>query len=113
MNVYDKALEDLREHGHHKGDFYADLDQPFTSAACIRGALHRVNGSALAAAMSTKSLFTTGENLLNDIVAEQYPDRLAPVGRNVLTYFNDHEDTTLDEVITILEKASVMEQEKV
>jgi hypothetical protein len=113
MNVYDKALEDLRENGHHKGDFYADLEKPWTSAACLRGALHRVNGSALAAAKATTAISTTGEGLLEDIVAEQFPDRLAPAGRSVLAHFNDHDDTTVDEVFTVLEKASLIEDEKV
>ena len=113
MNIYDEALADIRKYGHYKGDFYSDLEHPFKSSACMRGALHRVNGSALAAVQSQTAISTTGEGLLEDIIAEQFPDRLAPVGRNITAHFNDHEDTTLDEVIAIFEKASIIEDEKV
>ena len=49
-------------------------------------------------------------NLLHEIAGEQYPDRAIDLF-TTFTLFNDHPDTTEDEVIALMEKAAVRKDE--
>ena len=48
--------------------------------------------------------------LVNETVAAQYPDRVGAVG---VSRFNDHPDTTIDDIVRVLEKAAVRRDELV
>jgi len=57
-----------------------------------------------------------GVNILNEVVIEQWPDRATSAElhpRNLLetAQFNDHPDTTLDDVLATFDKAAVRWEE--
>jgi hypothetical protein len=47
--------------------------------------------------------------LVNEVIGAQYPERLGGVGAS---RFNDHPETTLEDVVTVLEKAAVRKDEQ-
>jgi hypothetical protein len=49
---------------------------------------------------------------IEKVALEQYPERFLPNRYNSLVEFNNHPDTTGDEVIAVFEKAAVMFEEK-
>ena len=118
MNQFDKAKEYIRLYGHNKNGFYGrssgsrDIENP---SACIFGALAKANdlredyGNALV---------SPAAEILSKIASEQFPDRMdnrliMPMNHGPAVSFNDHPDTTPEDVFLVLEKASVMEEEQV
>lgn len=45
------------------------------------------------------------DSVLPAIIREQFPARAEGIGTDLIESFNDHEDTTVDDVILVLEKA--------
>lgn len=58
------------------------------------------------------NLYGEAYEIVNNTAGEQYPDRMKHSTFN-FPNFNDHEDTTEDEVIAVLEKAAVRYDEKI
>jgi hypothetical protein len=52
--------------------------------------------------------YRNAAEIIRDVVVEQYPDRLETIyGFTPIVLFNDHDDTTEDEVLAVLDKAAV------
>jgi len=54
--------------------------------------------------------YAKARDILNDVVIEQFPDRTYDLGirsYHSVVKFNDHPDTTEDDVVAVLEKAAV------
>ena len=47
---------------------------------------------------------------MNEIIEAEYPERKGGVG---VSRFNDHPDTTLEEVVRVMEKAAVRKDEQI
>lgn len=121
MNTFDKMKDDLKTHGHHKGNFYANDDNPYESPACLMGSMYRV----LDMMPARYHYLPLASQTLEAVISEQFPDRFTPSQEHpglekgtvsaggVVVQFNDHKDTTLDEVILVLEKAAMKEAERV
>jgi hypothetical protein len=107
-NIFDKTKERIKKYGHHKGDFHSDKTKPYTSSSCLLGALRLEAGLQA----TPPYVAPIASELLKDVISEQYPDRLnmAPA---IIPSFNDHPDTTLADIIAVLEKASVRAQEQI
>lgn len=96
--VLRKAAEYLSTHGLHKGDIGEE-----GGPRCLVGAL----------LSSTYGPVHEARDILASVVEEQYPDRLArDAFRTHEVQFNDHPDTTLPEVLSVLEKAAVRASEE-
>lgn len=86
-NPHRKAIEVLAERGWTKGT----LED--ANGVCIIGAcLHAYRFFELSP--------------IRDVVEEQYPERVKRPGFSPVAAFNDHPDTTLEDVILVLEKAA-------
>ena len=72
---------------------------------CLQGALYDAYG--LCPSRVTGEL-AADVRLLNQTIEEQYPERFGAVG---ISRFNDHPETTLEDVIRVLEKAAVRKDE--
>lgn len=114
MNVFDAAADVVRA-GWMKGFFTNDDQTEF----CMLGALGMASNGFY------DHFSKEDTDLLEEIIKSEYPDRL-PEEKEVLgvngpiTYkmsiipgFNDHEDTTLCDVVTVFEKASARRDEQI
>lgn len=98
---YDAVIAELRKPGGWRKGDYGRWDKP-DGAVCVLGACRRVaSRSGLSPLAGERSVVTT----LDGIVQNDYPDRASLVDT-----FNDHPDTTLDDVIAVVEKARAAEQ---
>ena len=102
-NPFEKVLDRLREKGWQKGGF-GIAEGP----NCIRGAAYEVN--------IDQDLVFGGyldDKPIINIVKDQYPHCI-PVrpGREMISFFNDHPDTTFSDVERVLEKAAVKWEEE-
>lgn len=52
------------------------------------------------------------KDLLMEVIREQFPERLKRFSENIPT-FNDHPDTTFEDVRLVIEKAAIKEQEQI
>lgn len=92
-NPFEKVLDRLREKGWYKGGFTGP-----DGSQCVVGASRGICN-------------TQFFSLLEEILRDQYPDRLS--GRLRPTpNFNDHPDTTFSDVERVLEKAAVKWEEE-
>ena len=73
-------------------------------AHCLEGPTHEQLGGPLGEELMADM------TLVNETVRAQFPDRVGGVGAS---RFNDHPETTLGDVITVLEKAAVRKDEQV
>lgn len=121
-NPYRKAIEVLAERGHTK---HATSDE---NGVCALGALScALTGSAEEARFGSKS-WSNGYAPafehdfavpLAKTVLEQFPDRVNEVvdtGRPnyepaIIANFNDHPSTTVDDVVLVLEKTAIRQDE--
>jgi hypothetical protein len=110
MAVFEQAAQYLRECGWIKGELGGEYGGP----ACLVGACEAVSDYYL---FTEHYQFTEQRvvPILNKIVEEQYPDRLFDDEEDLVpaARFNDHPDTTLDDVVAVLEKAEVRYNERV
>lgn len=81
---------------------------------CLQGALYEAHGTC---AVDDQQVGrpVTGElardlRLVNEVIRDQFPERAGGVGAS---RFNDHPQTTVDDVIAVLEKAAVRKDEQV
>lgn len=104
-----EAIEVLARSGWAKNAFRDEAGRH-----CLQGALYEAHGleapGAEHAHRPVNAAFSTDIRLLNRVIEEQYPDRVGAVG---VSRFNDHPDTTLDDVVTVLEKAALLRDERV
>ena len=120
MNQFDKAKEYIRLYGHTKNGFYGrssgsrDIENP---PACLFGAVAKANNLE---EEYGKVLTSPAAKILSKVASEQFPDRIdEDIPSRFLNEhrpavaFNDHPDTTPQDIFLVLEKASVMEEEHV
>lgn len=109
INTIRKAIEVLAGSGWAKGTFCDDERRH-----CIQGALYEVHGLlALDDRPMTGALTPEMANdvaLVNGVIEAQYPERFGAAG---VARFNDHPETTIDDVITVLEKAAIRKDERI
>ena len=82
-----------------------------TGRHCLQGALYEAHGLEAASERAWRPVqgdFADDVRLLNRVIEEQYPERMGAVG---VSRFNDHPETTLDDVVLVLEKAAVQRDE--
>lgn len=104
-----EAIEVLARRGWTK-DSFTDTD----GRHCMQGALYEAHGVNMIACSSPVRLAVEGDlasdmALLNAIVQSEYPDRFGAVGTS---RFNDHPETTIDDVVRVMEKAAVRRDEQ-
>jgi hypothetical protein len=109
MNRIRQAIEVLAHAGWTKGTFTDEGGRH-----CLQGALYEAHqvqapqkddvGTPLCRPLADDV------RLVNSVIEEQYPERFGAVG---VSRFNDHPETTLDDVIRVLEKAAVRQEEQV
>lgn len=99
MSVEREAIEVLKTVGWGKG-LYVSSD----GKRCLMGAISR--------ASITQPMSNVRRTLTNieDIILEQFPERFISLGA-ITPNFNDHPDTTLEDVILVLEKAAIRAEE--
>jgi len=105
-----EAINVLARRGWTK-DAFTDAD----GRHCLQGALYEAYGVNSCAASRHLRLRLAGElardmRLVNEVVASEYPDRFGGVGAS---RFNDHPETTLEDVVRVLEKAAVRRDEHI
>ena len=101
MNRIRAAIEVLAARGWTKGAFADD-----SGRHCLQGALYESHGCQPAAALTRE--LRDDVRVVNEVIEAEYPDRYGAVG---ISRFNDHEDTTLDDVVRVLEKAALRRDE--
>lgn len=77
-------------------------------AVCLRGAIVRV---AATTDLTFRQVVEWQNRTVEKVVREQFADRVPTGGGTVIPYFNDHPDTTLNDVILVLEKARAVQDE--
>jgi len=89
----------------------------FTDAAgrhCIQGALYEAHGlrpfDGRQIAVPLTCEMADDVRLVNEVIAAQFPERTGGVG---VSRFNDHPDTTVEDVVRVMEKAAVRMDERV
>lgn len=105
-----EAIEVLARRGWTK-DAFTDDD----GRHCMQGALYEAHGVAVSGCVSHLRYRVAGDmaedlRLLNEIVQSEYPDRFGGVGTS---RFNDHPETTVDDVVRVMEKAAVRRDEQI
>jgi len=103
MNVYEEMMESIKEKGWIKGEVGSN-----EKGYCMMG--HLMHCTSALFQPKPEVSFIDAEDILVDIIKEQFPERIQSGINDHLTdvaRFNDHPATTIDEVIIILEKASV------
>lgn len=98
MKDFTAAKNYLLEHGWIKGTMYA-LDG--SDSVCVVGACAKV-GLCTEDAKTDQDVWI----VLGAIAREQFPDRLCPERHSDIVAVNDHPDTTLADIVMILEKAA-------
>jgi hypothetical protein len=105
-----EAIEVLARRGWTQGAFTDD-----TGRHCLQGALYEAHGCqprqhGKLTGTSADPDLTADLRLLNETIAAEYPERVGAVG---VSRFNDHPETTIDDVVRVLEKTAVRRDEKV
>lgn len=99
---WDNVITELRKpHGWVKGTL-GSWSWP-DGGVCLVGAIRRV------LFFNPAGYYVGGmrnaQGVMERIVREQFPERVRHMGGTVTPRFNDHPDTTLDDVILVCEKA--------
>ena len=101
------ALEILARRGWAQGSFTDDVGRH-----CIQGALYEAHCidpdvyERVWRPLTPPLLADMG--LVNEVIEAEYPERYGAVG---VSRFNDHPETTVDDVVRVLEKAAVRRDE--
>lgn len=105
-----KALDVLRERGLAKG-MYEDTEGHVCSRGAARlGAMGRIRGY-FGATQAQQKLITGAEQVLTAVIEENWPERSGVPGSSSIAVFNDHPDTTQDDVERAFEKAIARAEE--
>ncbi len=104
-----EAIELLAHKGWVQGRFTDE-----SGRHCLQGALYEAHGCQ-PRVPGRLGHTLTGElaadiRVLNETIAAEYPERMGAVG---VSRFNDHPDTTIDDVVRVLEKSAVRRDETV
>lgn len=97
QNDYEKALAILREFGWHKGGASNESGE-----VCAMRAVHLARGL---------NWGTWDDDILDEIVEEQYPERTGTFAHHTVVAFNDDGRTTFADVERVFEKAAVRASE--
>ncbi len=88
----------------------------FTDGAgrhCLQGALYEAHGicpvDTRAAVRPVSGELAADVRLVNEVIRDQFPERVGGIGAS---RFNDHPDTTVEDVVKVLEKAAVRKDEQ-
>ncbi len=108
-NTIQEAIRVLSRKGWAK-DTFTDG----TGRHCLQGALYEAHGVCPLDSRNVGRA-VTGElaadvRLVNEVIRDQFPERVGAVG---ISRFNDHPETTLDDVIRVMEKAAIRKDELV
>lgn len=102
-----EAIELLASRGWTQGHFTDDH-----GAHCLQGALYEAYGCAPRQAGSLGHTLTgdlaADIRLVNETIAAEYPERVGAVG---ISRFNDHPETTIVDVVRVLEKSAIRRDE--
>ena len=117
MNPIREAAKNLRGYW-YKGEYY---NEDNNSQMCGLGHVANVLGNGDLEAGFEADEFYECQKIMDKVAKEQYPDRnssfMAPNQQKMFTHnfpiFNDHPDTTEDEVVAVIEKAAVLYDEKI
>jgi hypothetical protein len=108
MNKIDQVIETIKNVGWHQGSYYNFDEDNTIIGVCIIGAIRH---TAARHNVSPSLFMHKPMAMIRSIINEQYPDRMDPE-MAVVPAFNDHKDTTIEDVIAVLEKASIELDEK-
>jgi len=105
-----EAIEVLARRGWTQGTFTDDAGRH-----CLQGALYEAHGCqprrhGHLTRTTTDPGLAADLRLVNETIAAEYPERVGAVG---VSRFNDHPDTTIDDVVRVLEKSAVRRDETV
>ncbi len=108
-NTIREAIRVIAEVGWTK-DAFADEQ----GRHCLQGALYEAHGlcpfDQRQVGVPVRGEMASDLRLVNEVVTAQFPERAASIG---VSRFNDHPDTTLEEVIQVLEKAALCRDERI
>ena len=108
INTIREAIAVLARSGWTKGTFRDE-----SSRRCLQGALYEAHGLQPACERPMNGALSAelaaDVRLVNHILEAQYPERFGAVG---ISRFNDHPETTIDDVVRVLEKAAVQKEER-
>ena len=101
-----EAIQLLASRGWTQGRFTDD-----GGSHCLQGALYAAHGcSPRRPGEAVAGLLAEDIRLINETIAAEYPDRYGAVG---ISRFNDHPETTVDDVVRVLEKSALRRDERV
>lgn len=101
-----EAIEVLARRGWAQGSFTDDAGRH-----CLQGALYEAHGCAPrlpGQRTTTHAAVAADLRLVNETIAAEYPERVGAVG---VSRFNDHPETTIDDVVRVLEKSALRRDE--
>ena len=102
-----EAIELLASRGWTQGRFTDE-----GGSHCLQGALYEVHGCAPARpghlGRCLPGDLADDIRLVNDTIAAEYPDRYGAVG---ISRFNDHPETTVVDIVRVLEKSALRRDE--
>jgi hypothetical protein len=114
-NIYRKTLQVLRERGYCKEKLVDPMGR-----VCLAGAVNAVVlGDPSFATYVTRSPQQHGQiadalGEVGDLAEKMFPSRTRPLAGSINgVIFNNHPDTTQEDVETLLEKLAIREEEKV
>ena len=91
-----RAAALIREHGLCRGKVRDEQGR-----LCMYGALHDAAGC----------IVPDVTEMVQQVITEQFPDRVLADRFCVISLFNDHPDTTVEDVIAVLEKTAAQLEE--
>lgn len=104
-----EAIELLARKGWAQGRFTDE-----SGRHCLQGALYEAHGcqprtpGRLGHVLDGE--LAADVRLVNETIAAEYPERMGAVG---VSRFNDHPDTSIDDVVRVLEKSALRRDEAV
>jgi hypothetical protein len=110
MSVISGMIEHIKKVGWYQGGYWdrggsLELALERTMPCCLLGAYHSVTETDTTEWMSAETAAIAG------VIMEQYLDRLEKRdfrdAFEVISRFNDHDETSLEDVMLVLEKAQV------
>ena len=101
-----EAIEVLARRGWTQGTFTDDAGRH-----CLQGALYEAHGCRPrrpGQRTDADGPLAADLRLVNETIAAEYPERVGAVG---VSRFNDHPETTIDDVVRVLEKSAIRRDE--
>ncbi len=108
-NTIREAIRVLSRAGWAKDNFTDEAGRH-----CLQGALYEAHGICPAHTRDVRrpvhGELAADVRLVNEVIRDQFPERVGGVG---ISRFNDHPETTVEDVIRVMEKAAVRKDEQV